>query len=223
MVISTYTQIPSSNIGTFEDFSEAWIHCLQFVMKNGGEVMDGAARLRESLNVSVSTHRCTMDHLIAAGANEERIRLMKLKYSSRSVLPQYKISYGGLFRSHFGVDQIRWLTDRLASNNNSKSATIGFHVPGRDELSCISLLDCKMRDDALHMNAVFRSQNVYASQPGNAYALSCIQREMAKNLQVSTGVLTLHVLSAHIYETDWSAADEIISNNSVPEPCGRHV
>ena len=216
----------SANLGSFQNFSEAWLACLRHIISNGCEVMDGQERLMEVLNVSLSAGDCSVDELIVAGADEVRLRLMLLKYRSLTVLPQYKISYGRLFRNHCGVDQVRWLIDHLNRNPDSKSATVGFHIPGSGELSCISLLDCKIRDGALHLNAVFRSQNVYASQPGNACALRDLQREIAERLQVPVGFLTLHIMSAHIYQNDWRMAHETISRNgcSAPvEPAGAVV
>ncbi len=202
------------NVGTFERFADAWVACLRQVMDKGTAARDQDLTLRESLNVSLSARTCDIEALIAAGASEARIRLMTRKYTSLSVLPEYDMSYGSLFRSHHGIDQVNWLIKRLAQNPDSKSATIGFHIPGNDRLSCISLVNCKLRDKLLHFNAVFRSQNIYASQPGNAYALSNLQDEIAERLDVSVGYLTLHVISAHVYETDWDAANDIISNSA---------
>jgi thymidylate synthase len=134
------------------------------------------------------------------------------KYESLSVLPMYELSYGKLFRKHAGVDQIDWMVRRLRLRPEAKSATIGFHAPGDEVLSCISLVDCKLREGRLHLNAVFRSQNVFGSQPGNACALRRIQGSIADDLGVPAGALTLHILSAHIYEGDWDAANRIVSS-----------
>jgi thymidylate synthase len=104
---------------------------------------------------------------------------------------------------------------RLTARPEAKSATIGFHTPGEEMLSCISLVDCKLRDGMLHLTGVFRSQNVFASQPGNACALRRIQDGIADKLGVRAGALTLHVMSAHIYERDWNAALRVASSRPV--------
>jgi thymidylate synthase len=202
-----------TNIGTFQHFSQAWLTCMGNILTNGHEALDGEARLKEMLNVSMSAYSCSIGDFLNCGASDERLQLMLVKYRSQSVLPQYKVSYGRLFRNHNGINQIKWLIDRLRDNPHSKSATIGFHVPGDQELSCISLLDCKVRGGALHVTAVYRSQNVYASQPGNVCALHEIQQEIADKLRISTGVLALHIMSAHIYENDWSAAHGLVARN----------
>jgi thymidylate synthase len=201
----------STNLGTFDRFSDGWHACVRQVLSCGHQVTDDGALLKEMLNVSLSAWTCTSQDLQAAGADPDRLRLMIDKYESMSVLPMYKVSYGKLFREHAGVDQVEWLVRRLGLRPETKSATIGFHTPGEDVLSCISLVDCKLRDGQLHLNAVFRSQNVFASQPGNACALRRLQTRVADGLGARVGALTLHVMSAHIYERDWDAAYHIAS------------
>jgi hypothetical protein len=189
-------------IGVFEDLADAWLACLRAVLAEGAEVRDLGRSLRELLNVTLSARGCDERSLIQVGADARRIALMREKYESLVTLPEYNMSYGRLFRDHRGVDQIEWLVQRLRRNPESKSATIGFHVPGSADLSCISLLDCKLRNGLLHVNSVFRSQNVYGSQPGNGMAISRLQREIAQAIDAEPGYLTLHILSAHIYEED---------------------
>ncbi|MFG2042507.1 thymidylate synthase [Dactylosporangium sp. NPDC048998] len=201
----------STNVGTFPDFAGAWLRCVRQVLTSGQVVHDDGVALRESLNVSVSAWTCDTESLVRAGADAARIALMIDKYESMTPLPMYPMSYGRLFREHAGVDQVEWLIDRLRLRPETKSATIGFHIPGDEVLSCISLVDCKVRHGSLHLNAVFRSQNVFASQPGNAMALHRLQIDISDKLGVPAGPLTLHIISAHIYERDWDAAHRLIS------------
>jgi thymidylate synthase len=202
----------SVNLGTFDRFSDAWIACLKRVLDYGRNVMDDGAVLKEVLNITVSAWTCDDDALEAAGADPRRLRRMIEKYESLSVLPMYNVSYGKLFRKHAGVDQIDWLVRRLRLRPEAKSATIGFHTPGDELLSCISLVDCKLREGRLHLNAVFRSQNIFGSRPGNTCALRRIQSSIADDLGVPVGALTLHILSAHVYEGDLDAANRIVSS-----------
>lgn len=200
-------------VGPLDSFASGWLECLRTVMTSGRDIAgDGESSVREVLNLSVSAWSATVSDFVRAGASSERIRLMVRKYHSLEVIPPYTLSYGSLFRQHEGVDQIAWLVSRLLQKLHTKSATIGFHVPGGEELSCISLFDCKIRDEALHVNVVYRSQNIFASQPGNVIALSKFQREIAKRLRVHSGLLTLHVLSAHIYHSDFARIGEVLSS-----------
>lgn len=211
----------SVNLGTFDRFSDAWRACVRRVLDDGRHVTDDGSLLKEVLNVSLSAWTCASQDLEASGADADRLRLMIDKYESLSVLPMYRVSYGKLFREHAGVDQLDWLVRRLRLRPEAKSATIGFHTPGEDVLSCISLVDCKLRDGQLHLSAVFRSQNVFASQPGNACALRRIQTRIADDLTVPPGALTLHVMSAHIYEGDWDAAYRVVSSGPIGDAAFR--
>ena len=204
----------SVNLGTFDRFSGAWLACLGWVLDRGRDIADDGVVLKESLNVTISARTCAADDLETVGAGPDRLHLMIEKYESLAVLPMYEMSYGKLFRKHAGVDQIDWLVRRLKRRPEAKSATIGFHTPGDEVLSCISLVDCKLREGKLHLNAVFRSQNVFGSQPGNACALRRIQAGIANDIGVPPGVLTLHILSAHIYERDLDAARRVVSAGS---------
>jgi thymidylate synthase len=189
----------------------AWLECLRDVLDHGVTVADGPEYLRE-----IRSYVCTLgsvsadDPLLTRFADRERIQLMYRKYGSLGVLPQYKISYGALLYENHGVDQIDWVVRRLLANRDTKSATIVLHSPGESELSCLSMLDFKVRGDALHMTAVYRSQNVYASQPGNMLALREIQEQVSAKVDATTGELMLVALSAHVYEGDVAAATDIV-------------
>lgn len=201
---------PIHHIGVFQELSDAWLACLRAVVRKGRDARDGGQLIKELLNVTLAVQDCDEETLKSVGADADRIGLMQEKYESLEILPQYRMSYGRLFRDHAGVDQVAWVTRRLRENPESKSATIGFHVPGEDDLSCISLLDWKLRNGLLNVNAVFRSQNVYGSQPGNAVAIARLRRQIAEDLGVKSGFLTLHILSAHIYAEDLHRASRIL-------------
>lgn len=216
----------ASHLGPFAHFCEAWTAGVRRVFECGADVWDGDVRIRELLNLSLVAGPCSAEDFVRAGAEPERVDLMIEKYRSMVPLPPYTMGYGALFKAHEGVDQIAWLVDKLRRKGETKAATIGFHVPGADELSCISLFDCKVRGGLLHVNAVYRSQNVYGSQPGNVVALADIQREIAGAVGVAIGPIALHALSAHIYHEDFERVAELLerrcrSGEAHPHPSER--
>lgn len=200
------------SVGPVPCFADAWLECLRIVMRSGHDIVDGDVPLREVLNLSASAWTSSEGDFVGAGAAAERIALMIRKYHSLEIVPPYTLSYGSMFRYHDGVDQIAWLVRRLHEKMETKSATIGFHVPGDGELSCVSLFDCKIRDEVLHVNVVYRSQNIFASQPGNVVALSKFQHEIADRLGIGSGLLTLHILSAHVYHGDFARVEEVVGS-----------
>lgn len=189
----------------------AWLECLAAVLEHGEWVHDGQTRLKELLNVSLDISSIDANDPILAGfADPDRIALMALKYSSMTPVASYKTCYGALLRDNQGVNQLEWAIGKLRGKPETKSATIGFHTPGEESLSCISLIDFKWRHNKLNMSALYRSQNVYASQPGNILALRAIQCEAAEKLGIPVGTFSLIALSAHVYKDDLERAQDTV-------------
>jgi len=202
------------SIPRFSSLGEAWLYSLREVLEVGSPEEDAGRDLREVCNLIlriVDIDRS--DRLLERFANQERISLMYTKYRSLEALPQYPMSYGSLLYDHEGVDQIAWVINRLRQKRETKGATIGFHSPGADELSCVSLIDFKIRRDQLNMAVVYRSQDVFASQPGNLLALHDVHERVAGSLEVAIGDTVLHAMSAHIYADDLVAAESIVSRS----------
>ena len=190
----------------------AWVRCLREVLTRGEQILDGPCRLLEVSNYNFTVTDIDLDEpLLRQFADQDRIRLMYRKYASLDVLPEYNISYGALLYDYDEVDQIDHVVQRLLGKRETKSATITLHPPGAAELSCLSLLDFKIRDGALRMTAFYRSQNVYASQPGNVLALRELQEQVAAKVDAAVGPLVLHAASAHIYEADLPAARDVVA------------
>jgi len=197
---------------TARSLGEAWIRSLHAVLTYGTPVHDNADSLLEVCGLYVKIFSISdQDPIIRKYANPDRIELMKLKYRSCDIIANYKVSYGKLLYDWMGVNQIEWVVNRLRYKPETKSATIALHPPGQEYLSCLSLLDFKIRNNGLNMTAVYRSQNIYGSQPGNIIALRKIQDYVASKVGVRSGEFNLIALSAHIYEPDLEAARQLVS------------
>jgi thymidylate synthase len=182
---------------------EGWLHALDLVLRDGSWTTDDGEHLLEVLPLTMRIGSVDADDpIILKHADQERIGRMLTKHRSLDVLPGYKVSYGRLLYDNGGVDQVAWAAERLGEKLETKSATIGLHIAGEAEQSCLSLLDFKYRSDKLAMTAVYRSQNVWGSQPGNLLALREVQEQVATAVGVAPGHLDLVALSAHIYERD---------------------
>jgi thymidylate synthase len=194
---------------------DAWIECMELILERGEKIADDNELLLEVRNLYVAIESVSEGDLtIRSNADSSRIDLMQRKYTSCDVVANYKISYGKLLYDYDGVNQLEWLIERLQRKRETKAATIALHPPGREDLSCLSLIDCKLREDVVEMTAVYRSQNIFGSQPGNVIALDGVHRRVAEELGVGKGVFNLVVLSAHIYERDVLAARDVLRNVS---------
>ncbi|WP_432664497.1 thymidylate synthase [Wukongibacter baidiensis] len=200
-----------SNKEPFNSLGQLWIQCMRDILSHGNANHDENDVILELTNYYAEILSVDeTDHILTTYANQKRIAHMKKKYSSCDVLPDYKISYGKLLYDNNGINQIEWIVNRLKMKIESKSATISMHIAGDSELSCLSLLDFKCRDEYLNMNVVYRSQNVFSSQPGNLISLRQIQSYVAKELNKKVGSIELIVFSAHIYENDLDMAEKIV-------------
>ncbi|MBU1967552.1 hypothetical protein KKH50_04685 [Patescibacteria group bacterium] len=195
---------------------EAWLKSLAIVLKHGVYITDGPVNLIEVCNLYVRIHSiCNEDPVIKKYADKERIELMRLKYYSCEVVHNYKVSYGKLLYDNMGVNQIEWVINRIKNKLETKSATISFHHPGNEDLICLSLLDFKLRNRSLSMTAVYRSQNVFGSQPGNILVLREVQEYVARQVGVDSGEFNLVILSAHIYEDDIEKATKTVEEGNI--------
>lgn len=206
-----------------DSLGAGWIESMQIILEHGTWSSDdgmgstyqkqfaGDVKLLEVPNLYLTLTDAEDDEILQRYALRDRIDLMIRKYRSVELLPDYKdTSYGEVFYDCDGVDQVDWVKRRLKEKPQSKSASITFHRPGRDVLTCISMLDFKRRDDRLDVNVVYRSQNVYSSMPGNVLAIREIHEDVAGAIGVPLGNFNLVVFSAHVYEPHISAAREVL-------------
>lgn len=191
---------------------EAWLNSMEIIINSGEMINDGDVLLKEKMNLYITINNISEDDkIIKKYANKERIELMKKKYFTCGLVGDYKIDYGSYIFNNKGVNQFDWVCERLKKKPETKSATISLHIAGEENLTCLSLLDFKLRNNKLIMTAVYRSQNVFSSQPGNIIALRKLQQAVADNIKADIGIFELVVMSAHIYQYDFKDVEELLN------------
>ncbi len=78
---------------------------------------------------------------------------------------------------------------------------------------CLTLVQALVQDDKLFLTAHMRSNDIFKAWPMNAYALRYMQYRIAEDVKIKPGSLTMISSSAHIYESDWNKAKEILNKN----------
>jgi thymidylate synthase len=190
---------------------EAWIKSMQIVFADGKVIYDDGEKLKEVCNLYITIQDIDEnDGILMNYADQKRIALMKEKYATCGVVGEYNIDYGSYLYNNEGHNQIEWIKKRISRKHDTKSATIVLHKPGEDKLTCLTSLIFNLRESVLNMTVVYRSQNIYASHPGNLIALRNIQKDISNYLSVGIGVVELIVVSAHIYERDFRSVENII-------------
>lgn len=192
---------------------QAWIKAMRMIMKDGKNVWDDDVPIREIQNLYFTIGQIDEnDSILKEYADKDRLELMKKKYATCGLVGDYKIDYGSYIYNNNGVDQIKWVIDRIKNKPETKSATITLHKPGENMLACLSMLDFKYRANLLDMTVVYRSQNIFWSHPGNMLALHRIHEDVANALGYTLGKVELVVISAHIYERDFDNVNSILMN-----------
>lgn len=178
-------------------------------MDTGTDCYDEDVVIKECLGLSISiTEPKSRDAFIERIGDQKVIANMFEKFSKGSRMPSRPFTYGELLYEMDGVDQVEWLLERLKSKKDTKSATICLLRPGVSaaHLPCLTTVDLKLRQDKLHLQFFFRSQNIFGRQYANLLALAGLQEKISNKLGVMPGALSGYIASAHIYSYDFNAA-----------------
>jgi thymidylate synthase len=123
-------------------------------------------------------------------------------------------TYGSRLRSHFGLDQIEKAINRLKDCNESRRSTSVTWDPSKDskneEVPCLILVDFKIRDNKLHTTALWRSHDLYQAWFANAVGLTYLSQYVAEELDVEVGTVTIHSISAHVYNINWEESKKYL-------------
>lgn len=187
----------------------AWISVARLIMEAGVvSTYDGLA-MREVLMTTITVGTpTTSDDIVERFASPERLAWMRANFGDFDAIPELgdADSYATRLRNYAGtgLDQLRWVSDRLRSDPLSRSATITTFQPLTDTsyIPCVSLLDFYVLDDALHLAVYAHSIDFGAKGFANLLELAAIQHVIAVELQRAVGSLTMIVKSAHVYDSD---------------------
>lgn len=196
---------------------KAWIKAAELVIREGYDFYDGDVKIKEILDLFIDIENpFVIDEIIKKYGDQYIIE--QLKTVLLDTKPgDWGWSYGQRLFG-FGqakINQIEFIINKLKQKPETKSATITCLFPQEDfqkgaHIPCITLLDFKLRDNRLNMTVCLRSQDIGKKIYGDALALGKLMENVAKKLNVSTGVLKLFIMSGHIYENDFNRIEEII-------------
>ncbi len=203
------------------------------IMKEGIEIKDERGSLtKEILNVMVSIEKPLgkaradnfyLNNLTDKLAGIKDIRVPegyfwsgeKLEIYSQQFISDDKqgfvYTYGNRLRAHFeGIDQIQEAINRLKNCTESRRAISVTWNPTvdtkTDEVPCMILVDFKIRDNKLYTTALWRSHDIYGAWFPNAVGLTYLAQYVAGEVGLSLGSITIHSISAHIYEVNFKEA-----------------
>jgi thymidylate synthase len=205
-------EISSKTIG------EAWLASCRAILEEGRQIKDENENLREvtDMFLEIKTPE-EYDEIIDKYGDKKAIEWMLSNFFEQKDVPELSNSksYGIRLFNYEGKDQVRWIIDKLKEKPESKSATITTLMPKIDKgyIPCVSLLDFKIRTGKLILTVFCRSIDFGAKAYANMIALARIQDMISKQLGVEKGQMTLHIVSAHVYEKDFDKIKSVLSDS----------
>ena len=197
---------------------KAWVEAMEMVIANGVYIKDGNVSLKELLNLTITITQPDADFLndtiLQKFATPDMITTMRENFFTDSPFKNWGYSYAQRIENYDGINQYESIVQKLKENPETKSATIVLNKPKDDALHipCINILDFKLRNNTLILNAFFRSQDIAKKLFADAVCLSEIAQKTSEALGVKNKELNIYVMSAHIYEPDKNDAERIIKN-----------
>jgi thymidylate synthase len=128
------------------------------------------------------------------------------------------VAYGYRWRKHFGRDQLGLLIELLENDPSSRHGVIIAWDPGQDGLSLIKKknIPCpysftvNIIGGRLHMHLIVRSNDVILGTPSDVAGFALLQCILAQRLGVKPGIYSHSISNAHIYDSHYPAAEEIL-------------
>ena len=192
-----------------------WETLVKRIVKNGAEIRDERGSItKELLNTMVNVKN-PLDTQSPKGYFWTGEKLDKYSEQFLSSDKQgFIYTYGNRLRAHFdGIDQIQEAIDRLNNFKESRRAISVTWDPTidtkNDEVPCMMLVDFKIRDGKLNTTGLWRSHDIYGAWFPNAVGLSNLANYVAGKVGTEVGTLTIHSISAHIYEVNFKEAEKV--------------
>jgi thymidylate synthase len=124
--------------------------------------------------------------------------------------------YGPRLRNYFGVDQFRYVIDKLAKDKDSRQAlTVIWNptidVKGYKDTPCTNLFKFSIRDSRLNMTTFMRSNDLWKGASIDWFNFCTIQCILADILGVGVGEYYHIADSLHIYDTDVALFERVLA------------
>ncbi len=189
-----------------------WETLVKRVMEKGAEIKDERGSLTLEIRNTVVNIKRPLELEIPKGYfwSGEKLEIYAEQFLSDDK-QGFVYTYGNRLRGHFeGIDQIGEAIQRLKNCRESRRAISVTWDPTTDtkneEVPCMILVDFKIRDGKLHTTGLWRSHDIYGAWFPNAVGLTHLAKYVAEEVGVEVGSLTIHSISAHIYQVNFEEA-----------------
>jgi len=152
---------------------------------------------------------------VVEGVRDHLVKLGKISYTYHERLFNYEVN-------STVINQIDYIVDKLSKSPFSRRAQAITWKPWIDtkidDPPCLQRLYCRVYEDELVMQAMWRSRDAFKAAFMNMYVLTLMQSIIAKKLseklrfRVKVGEYIDISNSYHIYESDWSRVKGFIKS-----------
>jgi thymidylate synthase len=192
-----------------DTIGDAWLDVARTILSEGERSTYDGLPIHEVLmaNLIVASPQSS-DEIIERFADRDRLAWMHANFTDHTVVPELGDADSYATRLHdygrTGLDQLHWVVERLRADPTCRSASITTFQPLSDTsyIPCVSLLDFFLVNAALRLVVYAHSIDFGAKGYANLVELASIQHDVAKELDVDVGPLTMIVKSAHIYDSE---------------------
>lgn len=119
-------------------------------------------------------------------------------------------NYGHKIHKFYGFDQWDYIREMLKNNPESRQAVIHIKNPSAaksKDVPCTISLQFLIRNGLLHMTVYMRSNDIWMGFPYDVFNFTCMQIQMAMELEVGIGSYTHIAGSMHLYKRNSSLKD----------------
>lgn len=136
------------------------------------------------------------------------------------------VAYGYRWRKHFGRDQLGKLVKLLAEDPSSRHGVVVTWDPSNDglggakkgNLPCPFTFTVNIMGNRLHLHNIVRSNDMILGFPHDVAGFALLQCILAQRLGVRPGVYTHTISNAHIYDTHYQGARQMIRRPTTHNP-----
>jgi thymidylate synthase len=203
-----------------DTIGDAWLDVARTILGDGERsTYDGLAIHEVMMATLVVASPRFSDAIIERYADPDRLAWMHANFSDHTVVPELGDADSYATRLHdygrTGLDQLAWVVERLRADPTCRSASITTFQPLSDTsyIPCVSLLDFFLVDGTLRLVVYAHSIDFGAKGYANLVELASIQHDVAKDLDVEVGSLTMIVKSAHIYDSELAYMTSVLQRS----------
>lgn len=200
---------------------ECWLAVSDLILQEGHAARYDGSHIKEVRNLSTVIERPnTGDEIIRQHGDPTW-----LEWMHENFFVQKDVKELGNARSYAvrlfnyadeGLDQIKWVIERLNADPEARSATITTFQPLTDTsyIPCISMLDYWVPEAKLDQVVYAHSLDFGKKAYGNLVELAALQQIVADGINQPVGTLVIHVKTAHIYEPEFGFMRRIVESAS---------